>query len=221
MNILLLGATGRTGNKVIEHAKKRGHAIAAVARNPEDLNDFQLNIIPGTPYDNETIAQAITGCDAVINTLNVSRKSDNPWSSLTAPKDLISKAGSNAVQAMKKEGIKRFITLSTIGAGSSWDSLPGFMKLLVKFSNLKYAFTDHSRQEEMLAESDADFTVCRAPMLSDEMFDTEAVVTFPDEKPAGMYLGRDSAAEFFIRILEQREYLREFIHLSNKKRTKQ
>ncbi len=45
--------------------------------------------------------KAIYGCDAVINTLNVSRKSDNPWASLAAPKDLISKSASNALIAMK------------------------------------------------------------------------------------------------------------------------
>jgi putative NADH-flavin reductase len=72
MKILLLGATGRTGKHIIEEALRRGHKIAAIARNPEKLNDFKIDIIQGTPYDYETVEKAITDCDAVINMLNVS-----------------------------------------------------------------------------------------------------------------------------------------------------
>jgi putative NADH-flavin reductase len=120
MKILLLGSTGRTGKLVIEEAIRRGHKISAIARDPEKLKDYQIDITLGTPYDFETVEKAISGCEAVINTLNVSRKSDNPWAGLVSPKNLISKSATNAVTAMKEEGIKRFIALSTIGAGSSW-----------------------------------------------------------------------------------------------------
>ena len=109
MKILLLGATGRTGKHIIAEALKRGHKISAIARDPEKLKDFKIEITQGTPYDYDILEKAITGCEAVINTLNVSRKSDNPWASLTAPKDMISKSASNAIKAMEKNGIKRFV----------------------------------------------------------------------------------------------------------------
>jgi len=100
MKILILGATGRTGKCIIEEALKRGHKISAIARNPEKLKDFEIDIIQGTPYDYETVEKAIVGCDAVVNTLNVSRRSDSPWAPLAAPKDMISKSASNAIKAM-------------------------------------------------------------------------------------------------------------------------
>ena len=114
MKILLLGATGRTGRHIIAEALRRGHEISAIVRDPEKLKDFNIEITQGTPYDYDTVEKAITGCNAVINTLNVSRKTDNPWSSLTAPKDLISESASNAIKAMGKSGIKRFIALGTV-----------------------------------------------------------------------------------------------------------
>jgi putative NADH-flavin reductase len=104
MKILLLGATGRTGKFIIEEAIKRGHRISAIARNPEKLKGFDIDITLGTPYNCETVEKAITGCEAIINTLNVSRKSDNPWAPLAAPKDMISKSASNAIKAMEKVG---------------------------------------------------------------------------------------------------------------------
>ena len=216
MKILLLGATGRTGLQIIAEALKRGHTISAIARNPDRLKDFSIEITPGTPYDYNTVEKAITGCEAVINTLNVSRKSDNPWAPLTAPKDMISKSASNAVRAMEKNGIKRFVALGAIGAGRSWKTAPGILRFLVSITNLKYAFQDHGKQEEILENSTMDYTICRAPMLSEKSNDTGAVATPEDQKPSTMVLSRNSAAEFFIRIIENNEYIRKTISLSNK-----
>lgn len=220
MKILLLGATGRTGKQIIEEAIKRGHKISAIARDPEKLKDYDIEIIQGTPYDYITIEKAITGCEAVINTLNVSRKSDNPWARLAAPKDMISKAASNSIKAMEKVGIKRFVALSTIGAGRSWQNSPGILKIIVSISNLKFAFKDHGKQEEILEKSAIEYTICRAPMLSSEINDTGAVATQEGKKPANRVLSRNSAAEFFLNIIENHEHIRETISLSNRPATK-
>lgn len=219
MKILLLGATGRTGKYVIEEALKRGQKISAIARNPDKLKDYNIEIIQGSPYDFETVEKAITGCDAVINTLNVSRKSDNPWAPLRAPKDMISKSASNAVKAMEKAGVKRFVALSTIGAGRSWKKIPLILKIIVSISNLKHAFRDHGRQEEILENSSMDYTICRAPMLDTKINQSGAIATPENVKPASMYLSRNSAAEFFLNIIENNEHTRETISLSNKPAT--
>jgi uncharacterized protein YbjT (DUF2867 family) len=216
MKILLLGATGRTGIQIIEEAVKRGHRISAIARDPEKLKNYDIEITQGTPYDYETVEKAINGCDAVINTLNVSRKSDSPWSPLRSPKDMISRSASNAVRAMEAKGIKRFVALSTIGAGRSWKTSPGILKLIVSISNLRYAFQDHGKQEEILEDSSLDYTICRAPMLSFEKNDAGAVATPEEEKPANKVLSRSSAAEFFITIIENNDHIREAISLSNR-----
>jgi uncharacterized protein YbjT (DUF2867 family) len=216
MKILVLGSTGRTGIEIIKEALKRGHKVSAIARNPEKLEDFDIDITEGTPYDYETVQKAITGCDAVINTLNVSRKSDNPWARLAAPSDLISKSADNALKAMDKNGLKRFVALSTIGAGRSWKTSPGILKFMVSVSNLKYAFQDHGKQEEILEKSDTDYTICRAPMLSTKKNESGAVATPEGTKPANKVLSRNSAAEFFLNIIENGAYIRNTMSISNK-----
>jgi len=215
MKILLLGATGRTGIYIIEEALKKGHKIVAIARDPDKLKNYDIDIIQGTPYDFETLEKALIGCDAVINTLNVSRKSDNPWAPLAAPKDLISKSAANAIKAMEKTGIKRFVALSTIGAGRSWKTSPAILKFIVSISNLRHAFIDHGKQEEILENSSIDYTICRAPMLSTENNTSGAVATKEAETPQSMKLSRNSAAEYFIKIIENKEFLRQTINLSN------
>ena len=215
MKILLLGATGRTGKQVIEEAIKRGHKIFAIARDPGKLKDYDIEITQGTPYDYETVEKAITGCEAVINTLNISRKSDNPWAPLRAPKDMISKSVFNAIKAMETIGIKRFVALSTIGAGRSWNTTPGILKLIVSVSNLKFAFQDHGKQEKILENSSMNYTICRAPMLSNKLNNTDAIASQEGEKPASKVLSRNSAAKFFLKIIENNEHIRDTVSLSN------
>ena len=192
----------------------------AIARNPEKLKGVAIEVIPGTPYDYETVDKAITGCSAVINVLNVSRKSDNPWASPAAPPDLISKSAFNAVKAMEKPGILRYVALGALGAGRSWTIIPFIMKFVFSCSNLKLAIRDHGRQEEILERSSLDYTVCRAPMLSTKINGTGVVVSPDNVKPSGPVLSRNSAAEFFIKIIENNECVREIINLSNKPKLK-
>jgi uncharacterized protein YbjT (DUF2867 family) len=217
MKILVLGATGRTGKCIIEAALAKGHHISAIARNPEKLKDYDIEITQGTPYNYNMVEKAIRDCDAVINTLNVSRKSDNPWAPLSAPKDMISRSAENALTAMKKSGITRFIALSTIGAGRSWKQTPLILKMVVSLSNLRFAFRDHGRQEKMLETSSMDYTICRAPMLNSDNIEKEVVPTPEGTKPASTKLSRSSAAAFFIRIIEQDEYIRQVISIANSK----
>jgi len=216
MKILVLGATGRTGRYILEEAEKRGHIVSAIVRDPEKLKDFKAEIIQGTPYAFETMEQAMKGCDAVIATLNVSRQSDSPWAKLRAPTDLISKSAENAIKAMEKEGINRIVALGAIGAGRSWKKSPVILKMIISTSNLKYAFRDHGRQEEILEKSSMDYTICRAPMLSEKQNDTGVAATPEGVKLSSMVLSRNSAAEFFLDIIENKKHLRETIHISNK-----
>jgi uncharacterized protein YbjT (DUF2867 family) len=216
MKILLLGATGRTGQQIIKEALIRGHKISAIARDPEKLKDYGIEVTQGTPYDYDTVEKAMSGCEAIINTLNVSRKSDNPWAPLRSPKDMISKSAQNAVKAMEKTGIRRFVALSTIGAGRSWKTSPGILKFIVSVSNLKVAFQDHGKQEEILENSSLDYTICRAPMLSNEVNDTVAIATCEGERPANRVLNRNAAAKYFLDIIENNINIRETVSLSNR-----
>ena len=83
-------------------------------------------------------------------------------------------------------------------------------------SNLKFAFQDHGRQEEILEKSSIDYTICRAPMLSNEINNAEAIATPEGKKPVSRVLSRNSAAAFFLEIIEKNKHVRETISISNK-----
>ena len=132
---------------------------------------------------------------------------------------MISKSASNAIKAMEKIGIKRFVGLGTLGAGRSWKKIPLILKLIVSASNLKHAFRDHGKQEELLERSSLDYTICRTPMLSEERNDNGTVTTPEGMPPASRVLSRNAPAGFFLDIIENNEHIRETISLSNKPAT--
>ncbi|MGC4114583.1 MAG: SDR family oxidoreductase [Myxococcales bacterium] len=215
MKLLVMGATGRTGKRLAALALKKGHQVVAIARSPEKLAGLGAEVVQGSPYERETVARAVSGCDAVVNLLNVSRTSESPWARLAAPPDMISRSCANALEAMAKAGIRRYVTLSTVGAGESWKLMPLPVRLVVKHSNLKAAFDDHTEQERLLAQSSADYTVARAPMLSDKDNASGVLVVKPGEKMKSA-ISRQTVAEFLLSILESGEHLRETVHVSNR-----
>ncbi|MGC4810267.1 NAD(P)H-binding protein [Micromonospora sp. DT228] len=68
MRIVVFGAGGRAGRRTVAEARRRGHQITAVVRDPAghgDLTDVQL--VAGDVTDAVSIAQAAAGHDAAIS----------------------------------------------------------------------------------------------------------------------------------------------------------
>jgi putative NADH-flavin reductase len=216
MKILQFGATGRTGKLILQKAMQDGYEVAAIVRDKSKLDGISADIVEGTPYDKDTVASAIDNCDVVISTLNVSRTSDSPWAKLRAPKDLISRSVKNAVEAMKENNVKRIIVLSTLGAGDSGKKMPLIFNLFISMTNLKYAFKDHTRQEEILAQSDRDWTVIRLPMLTGEDGENEVLVNMNDGTRLNRKVNRETVARFILNIINDGKYFKKTIAISNK-----
>jgi putative NADH-flavin reductase len=216
MKILLLGATGRTGKVILQKAINDGYEVRAIVRDKSKLDGANADIIEGTPYDRDAVMSAVKGCDAVISTLNVSRTSDSPWAKLRSPKDLISRSVQNAVEGMKENDVKRIIVLSTLGAGDSKDRMPKLFNLFISLSNLKYAFRDHTRQEEILEQSDRDWTVIRLPMLTADAGENEVLVNMGDGTRLNRKVNRETVARFILNILNEEKYFKKKIAISNK-----
>jgi putative NADH-flavin reductase len=107
MKIAIIGATGFVGSAILNELSSRNHEITAIARNPKNSSD--INWISADIFNTDALAEAIKGNDAVISAYN------SGWTNPNIYDDFI--AGSKAIQeAVKKSGVKRFITIG--GAGS-------------------------------------------------------------------------------------------------------
>jgi putative NADH-flavin reductase len=208
MKILVLGATGRTGNYIVKEAIDLGMEVNALVRNSSRLltRHNKLKFFEGSPYLKEDLHKPVEGVDAVISALNVSRKSDFPWSKLVSPADLMSKSIRNTVEVMKEKGVKRIIVISAAGAGDSWENTPGWFRWIINNSNIRYAYADHNKQEELLAGSGLDWTAVRPTGLSGKNSDKDIVITKQDGPKPGFMITRHAVATFILDILKDPNY---------------
>ena len=152
MKILILGGTGRTGHYIVNEALNRGHSVNALVRYPEKLkvNSDRLVTSQGTPTNREDLKKAMKDCEVVLSALNISRKSDFPWSKLVSPPDLLSESMRNVVELARLFNIKRIIMITAGGVGDSNKYLPGWFRWIIHNSNIGITYKDHERQEQIL-----------------------------------------------------------------------
>jgi NAD(P)-dependent dehydrogenase (short-subunit alcohol dehydrogenase family) len=70
MRICVVGASGKLGRYMVQHALDRGYEVVAVCRDKSvgKLAEFEglINIMPGATDDREVIKRAVAGCDGVL-----------------------------------------------------------------------------------------------------------------------------------------------------------
>ena len=70
MRVCIVGASGKLGQYMVQHALDRGHEVVGVCRQEsvEKLDRFngRITVIPGATDDAEVIKRAVAGCDGVL-----------------------------------------------------------------------------------------------------------------------------------------------------------
>jgi NAD(P)-dependent dehydrogenase (short-subunit alcohol dehydrogenase family) len=73
MKICIIGASGKLGKYMVQHALDRGYEVIGVCRerSVSKLDQFKgrIEIVPGATNDRNVIKQAIAGCDGVLTVL--------------------------------------------------------------------------------------------------------------------------------------------------------
>jgi uncharacterized protein YbjT (DUF2867 family) len=211
MKILILGATGRTGELFARLATAKDHQVTAVIRNKKDAILPKVNYIEGLQTDQQLLNKVLQGMDAVVVSLNINRTSDNPFAKVVSPLTLISDSVKALVPAMEKNNIKRIITVSASGVGDSWNHIFLGVRWLIRYSNIWKAYEDHDRQEQILRQSALDWTIVRPVMLNDKDSDEYKAVL---GKPTGGNISRKGVAKFILDSLESEKFVRDTVTLS-------
>lgn len=113
MRVLLLGATGNLGSRLLPALLTHNHAVIAYVRSPSTLQSLlppsiyqNIAVVQGDATDSHAIKQAILDhkCDALINTAGVAALA--PWASSDLPE--IFRA---VVKAVREAGAERGMLL--------------------------------------------------------------------------------------------------------------
>jgi len=73
MKVCIVGASGKLGRYMVQHALDRGYEVVAVCREKSvgKLDRFmnRISIVPGATDDREVISRAVAGCEGVLTVL--------------------------------------------------------------------------------------------------------------------------------------------------------
>jgi putative NADH-flavin reductase len=210
MRILLLGATGRTGQLVLEQALERGHIVHALVRDKQKISfqKYNLLLFEGTPSDKIALEKSIAGCEAVISVLNISRKNEFPWAGLRTPKDFLSATMKNIIEVAGKNNIHRVVFTSAWGVNETKNDLPSWFRWLIDHSSLRHPYRDHERQEELIKESGMEWTAVRPVFLTNSKKKKNIIVHDNNSDPH-LFIGRKNLAGFMLDVVGKNLYRRE------------
>ncbi len=158
--IAVIGASRGCGLETVKDALVRGWSVTAVARNPgqSGLTDARLAWYKGDARNELLLEQAIKDCDAVAVTLAA------PTGRETVT--VFSDAISTILTVMNRQGVKRLIFLSGIGAGDS-KGKGGFLHTKIFYPlMLKRDYEDKDRAESLIMKSHKDWTILRPGPLT-------------------------------------------------------
>lgn len=114
MQLVLFGATGNIGARILDEALQRGHRVVAIARNPATLATRDgLSVVAGDISNPESYATTLQGADAVI--VSVSPRGSTSGADLqTLAHDLLAR--------LPQVGVRR---LFWVGGAGSLEVAPG------------------------------------------------------------------------------------------------
>lgn len=211
MKVVVFGATGRTGRRVVERALAAGHEVTGIARTPSKMGTTheRFTLVRGDVLDYDSFADALRGQEAVVSTVG---KGGAYLSSV----ELYSAGIQNVIRAMKEYGVPRLIAVTSGGTHPGWDRNNSvFYELLIKRVLLRGEYADMRRMENRVMDSDLDWTLVRPSGLTDEEGTGEYRVQVGYSIPESDTTTRDDLAVFIVDELESDRYVREGVAVVN------
>lgn len=203
MRLAIFGATGRAGRVVVEQALQSGHHISALARDPARVHPHaQLRVVGGDVRDPAAVARTLEGADAIVSTLGKRRR--GPDSCTDGIRTVLS--------ASAHHGPRRLIILSNYGVA---DSRHRTAYVATSWLLERAVLRDKEKMEALVTSSDTDWTVVRAPMLTNGPR-TGRYRTGTDLRLSfAARVSRADLAEFMLTELRDNAYLRRAVAITS------
>jgi putative NADH-flavin reductase len=201
MNILILGATGKTGRLLVAQALEQGHDVTAFARHPATMTiqHERLRVVQGDMLDAASVDAAVRGQDAVISALGTEVLRKNT---------LLSDGTKNIIAAMEQHAIRRFICMSSLGVGDSQGQLGWIYNWLLIPLLLRNIFQDKEVQERYIKQSGLDWIIVRPGVLTNGPRTGVYRAGFsPTDHSIKAKISRADVADFMLKQLTAETYI--------------
>lgn len=186
MKVLIFGGTGLVGRPIVEKALAAGHNVTLFTRDKSHVKTSHQNlrVIEGKVSDSQSVASAIKGQNAVIQCIGIGGRGNGSKTTVASDANRV------ITHAMEKEVVKRYIAMSVIGAGDSWQSLPWIYRQSILPLFQKWfvpIIDDKNRMETDIRATNLDWTIVRS-------------TTVKDTPPHGSYIASTNGKKIFITV---------------------
>ncbi|MFC7046912.1 complex I NDUFA9 subunit family protein [Halobacteriaceae archaeon GCM10025711] len=167
MKVLVTGGTGFIGTHLCRELHERGHDVTALSRSPGDADlPAGVETAVGDVAAYDSIQNAFEGQDVVVNLVSLSPLF-KPSGGDRMHDEVHRKGTENVVRAAEEHGLRKVVQMSALGADSDADTA---------YIRAK------GRAEEVVRESDLDWTVVRPSVVfgeGDEFTEFTKLLTTP------------------------------------------
>jgi len=205
MKIVIFGDNGQTGRLLTGQALAAGHDVAAVTRRPAEfpIAHDRLTVVQADVHDAPAVDRAVQGADVVLSALGV------PFT--RKPITIYSKGAGHIIAAMSRHGVKRLIVVSSSATEPHHHSGGGFLlnrvfQPLVTATIGKTTYADMRRMEDLVRDSDLEWTIMRPSGLFDAP-DVTAYELHEDQAP-GIFTSRAGLAASMLDQATDTRYVR-------------
>jgi putative NADH-flavin reductase len=207
MRLVVFGASGKTGREVVRQALARGFNVTAFVRETARLPiaHTNLRLVAGEITDAQAVARALSGQSGVISALGAG---------VPLRHDPVVIDGVRTIaRASEHASIERLIYLSFIGVGNSRDAA-GFLLKRLSATMLRHKVTDHEIKEAAVVDSFVDWTIVRAPTLTNGRLTASYRVgeNIRARSPLPM-MSRADVADFMLRQLTDATFIRKAVRI--------
>jgi nucleoside-diphosphate-sugar epimerase len=179
--LLLIGATGRTGRLILQQALNRGHFVTIIIRKASESlpRHENLTTVVGNPCNIAEVETAVLATRpnlavVIVSALGQTRASGNPWAAPTSPKLFMESAIRSVLSACdvpkvnSTVNVVKLVSISAFGTGSSYPQLNFLMKLIMKYSNMSQTLEDQNAVDEVVKAGHLPFVLVRPAMLTEK-----------------------------------------------------
>ena len=161
MKLLVIGATGATGQEIVKQAVEAGLQVTALVRDMAKAR-FAPSVqkVAGDVLDTESLRRALAGQEGVVSALGSA--ATGPFKTMT----MLSEGTRHLVGAMQAENVRRLVCVTGTGAGDSKGHGPWWYNWLVQPLVLRGVYEDKTRQEAIVRGSGLDWTLVRPGVLT-------------------------------------------------------
>lgn len=219
MRIAVLGATGQTGQYLVNQALQQGHVVTAIVRNPGKLtvHHDNLKVVEADIFSEDSLKTHFSGQDVIMSCLGFQPSMFKAVTGYTQNMNAV-------VSAMREAQVHKIITMTSWYTDPKAGAQSPFFVRFLLLPMIRSVLTNMYEMEEFLQKTDdINWTVIRPPGLknvpaSAQEFLTHEGYFVPDShgNPVASSVGRGDVARFMLSLLNNNAWVKKGVAIATK-----